>query len=65
MQQLRAGDSEVGAGGLGAMPLSPNPVPDADPAGATVHAVFDDGVTLIDTAAFLPFSLAVLRADIR
>lgn len=55
MQQRRLGEAEVGAIGLGAMPLSTNPVPDAQRAEATVHAALDAGVTLIDTAdAYTP-----------
>jgi len=55
MQQRRLGDTSVGAIGLGAMPLSVDPVPDPDRAQATVHAALDAGVTLIDTAdAYTP-----------
>ena len=55
MQQRRLGDASVGAIGLGAMPLSVEPVPDADRARATVYAALDAGVTLIDTAdAYTP-----------
>ncbi|SDM67072.1 aldo/keto reductase [Allokutzneria albata] len=46
----RIGDFEVGAIGLGAMPLSVEGRPDRDRAVATVHAALDAGVTLIDTA---------------
>ncbi|MER7106699.1 aldo/keto reductase [Streptomyces sp. NPDC000229] len=44
------GDVEVGAVGLGAMPLSIEGRPDEARALATVHAALDAGVTLIDTA---------------
>jgi aryl-alcohol dehydrogenase-like predicted oxidoreductase len=40
----------VGAIGLGAMPLSIDGRPPEDRAVATIHAAFDAGVTLIDTA---------------
>ena len=50
MQQRSIGDVQVSAIGLGAMPLSVDPIPDADRAEATVHAALDAGVTLIDTA---------------
>lgn len=46
----RVGDVEVGAVGLGAMPLSIEGHPDEARAVATVHAALDAGVTLIDTA---------------
>ena len=55
MQQRSIGDVQVSAIGLGAMPLSVDPAPDADRAEATVHAALDAGVTLIDTAdAYTP-----------
>jgi aryl-alcohol dehydrogenase-like predicted oxidoreductase len=55
VQQRSIGDIEVGAIGLGAMPFSVDPAPDAERATATVHAALDDGVTLIDTAdAYTP-----------
>jgi aryl-alcohol dehydrogenase-like predicted oxidoreductase len=45
------GRIEVGAVGLGAMPLSTkDPRPSAEEAQAVVHAALDAGVTLIDTA---------------
>ncbi|MGW7363410.1 aldo/keto reductase [Streptomyces sp. NPDC054841] len=44
------GGIEVGAVGLGAMPLSIEGHPDEARAVATVHAALDSGVTLIDTA---------------
>jgi len=43
-------DTEVGAIGLGAMPLSIENRPDRARALATIHAALDAGVTLIDTA---------------
>ncbi len=55
MQQRSIGDVRVSAIGLGAMPLSVDPAPDAARAEATVHAALDAGVTLIDTAdAYTP-----------
>lgn len=50
MRYRSIGDIEVGAIGLGAMPLSIEGRPDRDRAIATVHAALDAGVTLIDTA---------------
>lgn len=56
MQQRTIGNDtvgriEVGAVGLGAMPLSTKePRPSAEEAQAVVHAALDAGVTLIDTA---------------
>jgi aryl-alcohol dehydrogenase-like predicted oxidoreductase len=50
MRTRRIGDVEVGAVGLGAMPLSIEGRPDADRAVATVHGALEAGVTLIDTA---------------
>lgn len=50
MQMRRLGDLEVGAIGMGAMPLSHAPRPDEERALATVHAALDAGVTLFDTA---------------
>jgi aryl-alcohol dehydrogenase-like predicted oxidoreductase len=50
VQQRSIGDVQVSAIGLGAMPLSVDPAPDAPRAEATVHAALDAGVTLIDTA---------------
>jgi len=46
----RVGDVEVGAIGLGAMPLSVEGRPDEAQAIRTIHAALDAGVTLIDTA---------------
>ncbi len=55
MHQRRIGDVEVGAIGLGAMPLSVAGHPDTARSRATVHAALDAGVTLIDTAdAYTP-----------
>jgi aryl-alcohol dehydrogenase-like predicted oxidoreductase len=55
VQQRSIGDVQVSAIGLGAMPLSVDPAPDAARAEATVHAALDAGVTLIDTAdAYTP-----------
>jgi len=55
VQQRSIGDVRVSAIGLGAMPLSVDPAPDAARAEATVHAALDAGVTLIDTAdAYTP-----------
>lgn len=50
MQQRRIGDREVGAIGLGGMPMSIEGRPDRDRAIATIHAAIEAGVTLIDTA---------------
>jgi aryl-alcohol dehydrogenase-like predicted oxidoreductase len=50
MERRRLGAVEVGAIGLGAMPLSHAGRPDAERAIATIHAALDAGVTLIDTA---------------
>lgn len=50
MEQRIIGDWDVSAIGLGAMPLSIEGRPDEDQAIATIHAAFDAGVTLIDTA---------------
>jgi aryl-alcohol dehydrogenase-like predicted oxidoreductase len=50
VQQRSIGDVQVSAIGLGAMPLSVDPAPDARRAEATVHAALEAGVTLIDTA---------------
>ncbi|SFW75339.1 aldo/keto reductase [Amycolatopsis australiensis] len=46
----RIGPFDVGAVGLGAMPLSIEGRPDRDRAIATIHAALDAGITLIDTA---------------
>lgn len=50
MHTRRIGDIEVGAVGLGAMPMSIEGRPDEERSLATVHAALDVGVTLIDTA---------------
>ena len=44
------GTAEVGAIGLGEMPMSVTGRPDTDRSIATIHAALDAGVTLIDTA---------------
>ncbi|MFF8031914.1 MULTISPECIES: aldo/keto reductase [unclassified Streptomyces] len=50
MHTRRIGDVEVGAVGLGAMPMSIEGRPDPARSLATLHAALDAGVTLIDTA---------------
>jgi aryl-alcohol dehydrogenase-like predicted oxidoreductase len=50
MQTRTIAGHEVGAIGLGAMPLSIDGRPPEDRAVATIHAALDAGVTLIDTA---------------
>jgi len=50
MQTRRIGDVQVGAIGLGGMPMSIEGRPDEARSVATVHAALDAGVTLIDTA---------------
>jgi len=50
VRQRRLGEVEVGAIGLGEMPLSIAGRPDEARAVRTVHAALDAGVTLIDTA---------------
>lgn len=50
MHIRRIGDVEVGAVGLGAMPMSIEGRPDEARSLATLHAALDAGVTLIDTA---------------
>jgi aryl-alcohol dehydrogenase-like predicted oxidoreductase len=50
MRTRTVGDVEVGAIGLGMMPLSNPGRPDAERAVATIHAALDAGVTLFDTA---------------
>ncbi|GAA4627208.1 aldo/keto reductase [Actinoallomurus vinaceus] len=50
MRTRRIGDVQVGAIGLGAMPMSIEGRPDESRSIATVHAALDAGVTLIDTA---------------
>lgn len=50
LPQRRIGDVEVGAIGLGGMPMSIEGRPDETRSIATVHAALDAGVTLIDVA---------------
>jgi aryl-alcohol dehydrogenase-like predicted oxidoreductase len=50
MKQRRIGEAQVGAIGLGGMPMSIEGRPDSDRSIATVVAALDAGVTLIDTA---------------
>src|SRR4051794_31283271 len=50
MLTRRIGDVQVGAIGLGGMPMSIEGRPDESRSLATVHAALDAGVTLIDTA---------------
>jgi aryl-alcohol dehydrogenase-like predicted oxidoreductase len=50
MQQRQIGDVQVGAIGLGGMPMSIEGRPDRDRSIATIHAALEAGVTLIDTA---------------
>jgi aryl-alcohol dehydrogenase-like predicted oxidoreductase len=50
MQTRRIADVEVGAIGLGAMPMSIEGRPDEQQSVATTHAALEAGVTLIDTA---------------
>ncbi|MFG3437730.1 aldo/keto reductase [Nonomuraea sp. NPDC047897] len=50
MRTRGIGSIQVGAVGLGAMPLSVEGRPDEARAVATIHAALDAGVTLIDTA---------------
>ncbi|MBO4275327.1 aldo/keto reductase [Microbispora triticiradicis] len=50
MRTRRIGDLEVGAIGLGGMPMSIEGRPDEQRSIATIHAALDAGVTLIDTA---------------
>ncbi|WP_329242631.1 aldo/keto reductase [Streptomyces sp. NBC_01478] len=50
METRRIGDVEVGAIGLGGMPMSIEGRPDEARSLATIHAALDAGVTLIDTA---------------
>jgi aryl-alcohol dehydrogenase-like predicted oxidoreductase len=50
LPQRRIGDVEVGAIGLGGMPMSIEGRPDEARSIATVHAALDAGVTLIDVA---------------
>src|SRR5205823_4495715 len=50
MQTRRLGDVQVGAIGLGGMPMSIEGRPDEQRSIATIHAALEAGVTLIDTA---------------
>jgi len=50
MRRRRIGGHEVGAVGLGEMPLSVEGRPDPERAVRTIHAALDAGMTLIDTA---------------
>ncbi|PPI16047.1 aldo/keto reductase [Rathayibacter sp. AY1D2] len=50
MKQRTLGDLQVGAIGLGGMPMSIEGRPDRERSIATIHAALDAGVTLIDTA---------------
>jgi aryl-alcohol dehydrogenase-like predicted oxidoreductase len=50
MRNRRIGDVEVGAIGLGGMPMSIEGRPDEARSIATIHAALDAGVTLVDTA---------------
>jgi aryl-alcohol dehydrogenase-like predicted oxidoreductase len=50
MKQRSIGNVQVGAIGLGGMPMSIEGRPDTDRSVRTIHAALDAGVTLIDTA---------------
>lgn len=50
MKQRSIGNVQVGAVGLGGMPMSIEGRPDTDRSVRTIHAALDAGVTLIDTA---------------
>lgn len=50
MRTRRLGDTQVGAVGLGGMPMSIEGRPDEQRSIGTIHAALDAGVTLIDTA---------------
>ena len=50
MQQRRIGTVDVGAIGLGEMPMSVQGRPDEARSIETIHAALDAGMTLIDTA---------------
>jgi aryl-alcohol dehydrogenase-like predicted oxidoreductase len=50
MKQRSVGNIQVGAIGLGGMPMSIEGRPDIDRSIRTIHAALDAGVTLIDTA---------------
>jgi aryl-alcohol dehydrogenase-like predicted oxidoreductase len=50
MQKRKIGRREVSCIGLGAMPLSLENRPSLDDAVRVIHAAFDEGITLLDTA---------------
>ena len=50
MQQRALGDVQVGAIGLGGMPMSIEGRPEQERSVRTIHAALDAGVTLVDTA---------------
>jgi aryl-alcohol dehydrogenase-like predicted oxidoreductase len=50
MKQRTIGNTQVGAIGLGGMPMSIEGRPETERSVATIHAALDAGVTLIDTA---------------
>ncbi|QKE83109.1 aldo/keto reductase [Arthrobacter sp. NEB 688] len=50
MEQRTLGDLQVGAIGLGGMPMSIEGRPDEERSVRTIHAALDAGVTLVDTA---------------
>ena len=50
MKQRKIGNVQVGAIGLGGMPMSIEGRPDRARSIATIHAALDAGITLIDTA---------------
>ena len=50
MELRRIGSRQVGAIGLGEMPMSIEGRPDEARSIATIHAALDAGMTLIDTA---------------
>jgi aryl-alcohol dehydrogenase-like predicted oxidoreductase len=50
MKQRAIGNTQVGAIGLGGMPMSIEGRPETERSVATIHAALDAGVTLIDTA---------------
>jgi aryl-alcohol dehydrogenase-like predicted oxidoreductase len=52
MQTRRIGDVQVGAIGLGGMPMSIEGRPDEQRSIATIHAALDAGITLLDTGDF-------------
>ncbi len=50
MKQRKLGEVQVGAIGLGGMPMSIEGRPDRERSVATIHAALDAGITFIDTA---------------